>query len=79
MLKSLLGSSAPFMSAFLSVPRARILTLSSDYGCINGGVNGHDVAVLTGGTWSMFNVQGLSGTQNFNDLISSFSCSPLSG
>ncbi|KAJ7897683.1 hypothetical protein B0H14DRAFT_2676519 [Mycena olivaceomarginata] len=32
---------------------------------------------LTQGTWNFFSVPGLSGITNFNDLTSSFSCSPL--
>ncbi|KAJ7585989.1 hypothetical protein C8J56DRAFT_889555 [Mycena floridula] len=59
-----------------SVP-AGFLTISRDFGCLNGGVNHHDVAVLTGGTWNLAKVQGIAGTQNFNDLTSSFSCSPV--
>ncbi|KAJ7887391.1 hypothetical protein B0H13DRAFT_1590122, partial [Mycena leptocephala] len=49
----------------------------TDLDCRNGGVNDHDVAVLTGGTWDMSRVQGIAGTQNFNDLTSSISCSPV--
>ncbi len=48
-----------------------------DFGCLNSGVNGHDVAVLTGGSWTMSRVQGIAGTQDFNDKTSSFSCSPV--
>jgi hypothetical protein len=47
------------------------------FGCSNGGVNEHDVAVLTGGSWNMPKVQGIGGTQNFNDFTSSISCSPF--
>ncbi|KAJ7186136.1 hypothetical protein C8R46DRAFT_1208214 [Mycena filopes] len=54
-----------------------VCTFFEDFGCLNGGVNAHDVAVLTGGTWNMFNVHGIAGTQNFNDLTSSISCSPV--
>ncbi|KAJ7186122.1 hypothetical protein C8R46DRAFT_1062537 [Mycena filopes] len=54
-----------------------VCTFFEDFGCLNGGVNDHDVAVLPGGTWDMFFVQGIAGTQNFNDLTSSISCSPL--
>jgi hypothetical protein len=48
-----------------------------DFGCLNGGVNNHGVAALTGGTWDMFKVQGITGAQDFNDLTSSISCSPV--
>ncbi|KAJ6622976.1 hypothetical protein B0H10DRAFT_1944280 [Mycena sp. CBHHK59/15] len=61
----------------VQVPGGFVCTFFEDFGCLNGGVNGHDVAVLTGGTWDMFRVQGISGTQNFNDLTSSISCSPV--
>ncbi|KAJ7122179.1 hypothetical protein C8R44DRAFT_785789 [Mycena epipterygia] len=59
------------------VPGGFVCTFFEDAGCINGGQNDHDVAVLTGGTYTMFNVQGINGAQNFNDLTSSISCSPL--
>ncbi|KAJ6576679.1 hypothetical protein DFH09DRAFT_1150004, partial [Mycena vulgaris] len=58
------------------VPGGFVCTFFEDFGCLNGGVNSHDVAVLTGGTWDMFNVPGIAGTQNFNDLTSSITCSP---
>ncbi|KAJ7576026.1 hypothetical protein C8J56DRAFT_871029 [Mycena floridula] len=60
-----------------SIPAGFVCTFFEDFGCLNGGVNHHDVAVLTGGTYSMFNVQGIAGTQSFNDLTSSISCSPV--
>ncbi|KAJ7122162.1 hypothetical protein C8R44DRAFT_876471 [Mycena epipterygia] len=59
------------------VPGGFVCTFFEDFGCINGGDNVDDVAVLTGGTYTMFNVQGINGAQNFNDLTSSISCSPL--
>ncbi|KAJ7935822.1 hypothetical protein B0H13DRAFT_1853933 [Mycena leptocephala] len=57
--------------SWVQVPGGFICTFFEDFGCINGGVNTHDVAVLTGGTWVMSNVQGIAGAQNFNDLTSS--------
>ncbi|KAJ7585987.1 hypothetical protein C8J56DRAFT_50339 [Mycena floridula] len=54
-----------------------VCTFFEDFGCINGGADHHDVAVLTGGTWNFAQVQGIAGTQNFNDLTSSFSCSAV--
>ncbi|KAJ7576023.1 hypothetical protein C8J56DRAFT_1171853 [Mycena floridula] len=60
-----------------SVPPGFVCTFFEDFGCLNGGVNHHDVAVLTGGTWDLFHVQGIAGTQSFNDLTSSISCSPV--
>ncbi|KAF9013812.1 hypothetical protein BDZ89DRAFT_1142446 [Hymenopellis radicata] len=59
------------------VPGGFVCTFFEDFGCLNGGQNEHDVAVLTGGSWAFSHVQGISGTQNFNDLTSSFSCSPV--
>ncbi|KAJ7585982.1 hypothetical protein C8J56DRAFT_112857 [Mycena floridula] len=58
-----------------SVPAGFACTLFEDFFCHNGGVIHHDVAVLTGGTWNLTNVQGIAGTQNFNDLTTSLSCS----
>ncbi|KAJ6576677.1 hypothetical protein DFH09DRAFT_1149997 [Mycena vulgaris] len=59
------------------VPGGFVCTFFEDFGCLNGGVNSHDVAVLTGGTWDMFNAHGIASNQNFNDLTSSISCSPV--
>ncbi|KAJ7589876.1 hypothetical protein C8J56DRAFT_1025200 [Mycena floridula] len=59
------------------IPAGFVCTFFEDFGCLNGGVNHHDVAVLTGGTWSLGKVQGIAGTQSFNDLTSSISCSPV--
>ncbi|KAJ7476025.1 hypothetical protein FB451DRAFT_1245529 [Mycena latifolia] len=59
------------------VPAGFVCTFFEDFGCLNGGVNDHDVAILTGGTWDMFNVHGIASNQNFNDLTSSISCSPV--
>ncbi|KAJ7137516.1 hypothetical protein C8R43DRAFT_1132115 [Mycena crocata] len=60
-----------------SVPGGFVCTFYEDFGCSNDGGNGHDEAVLTGGTWNMAYVQGIAGSQNFNDLTSSITCSPL--
>ncbi|KAJ7169387.1 hypothetical protein C8R43DRAFT_1156072 [Mycena crocata] len=60
-----------------TIPGGFVCTFFEDFGCSNGGVNHHDVAVLTGGSWVMSKVQGIAGTQNFNDLTSSISCSPV--
>ncbi|KAJ7588787.1 hypothetical protein C8J56DRAFT_1164497 [Mycena floridula] len=58
-------------------PSGFVCTFFEDSFCLNGGVIHHDVAVLTGGTWNFAQVQGIAGTQNFNDLTSSYSCFPL--
>ncbi|KAJ7491351.1 hypothetical protein B0H11DRAFT_1719005 [Mycena galericulata] len=62
------------------VPDGFVCTFFQDFGCISSGkVNaGTDSeVVLQGGTWDFFSVPGLSGTTDFNDLTSSFSCSPV--
>ncbi|KAJ7448578.1 hypothetical protein FB451DRAFT_763297 [Mycena latifolia] len=59
------------------VPDGFVCVFFEDAGCINGGTSNDDVAVLTSGTWNMLMVQGIAGTQSFNDLTSSISCSPL--
>ncbi|KAE9404271.1 hypothetical protein BT96DRAFT_935829 [Gymnopus androsaceus JB14] len=63
--------------SFVNVPPGFVCTFYEDSGCLSAGPNAHDVAVLTGGTWNMANAPGLSGPQNFNDLTSSFTCSPV--
>ncbi|KIK54477.1 hypothetical protein GYMLUDRAFT_63085 [Collybiopsis luxurians FD-317 M1] len=60
----------------VQVPGGFICSFYEDFGCL-GDQNSDDVVVLTGGTWSMFNVQGVKGPLNFNDLASSFTCSPI--
>ncbi|KAJ6548908.1 hypothetical protein B0H19DRAFT_1074768 [Mycena capillaripes] len=62
------------------VPGGFICTFFQDFGCIATGTGNAPTdssVVLQQGTWDMFSVPGLSGTTNFNDLTSSFSCSPL--
>ncbi|KAJ7366103.1 hypothetical protein DFH08DRAFT_1071726 [Mycena albidolilacea] len=57
-----------------------VCTFSQDFSCTASGVvnAGTDSQVfLTGGIWHFNNVPGLSGPTNFNDLTSSFSCSPI--
>ncbi|KAJ7367461.1 hypothetical protein DFH08DRAFT_675737 [Mycena albidolilacea] len=63
-----------------TVPGGFVCTFFQDFGCTASGVvnAGTDSEVfLTQGTWNFFSVPGLSGITNFNDLTSSFSCSPL--
>ncbi|KIK54476.1 hypothetical protein GYMLUDRAFT_77018 [Collybiopsis luxurians FD-317 M1] len=60
----------------VQVPGGFICSFYEDFGCL-GDQNSDDVVVLTGGTWSMSNVQGVQGPLNFNDLTSSFICSPV--
>ncbi|KAJ7797011.1 hypothetical protein B0H14DRAFT_3887300 [Mycena olivaceomarginata] len=62
------------------VPGVMICTFFQDFGCTASGVHnaGTDSQVFLGqGTWNFFAVPGLSGTTNFNDLTSSFTCSPI--
>ncbi|KAJ7653751.1 hypothetical protein B0H17DRAFT_1147013 [Mycena rosella] len=65
--------------SWVQVPNGFVCTFYEDFGCLNGGINGHDVAlfIFTGGTWDMFNVHGIAANQNFNDLTSSITCSPI--
>ncbi|KAJ7804300.1 hypothetical protein B0H14DRAFT_2884931 [Mycena olivaceomarginata] len=63
-----------------TVPGGFVCTFFQDFGCTASGVvnAGTDSQVfLTAGTWHMSNVPGLSGRTNFNDLTSSFTCSPI--
>ncbi|KAJ7738900.1 hypothetical protein B0H14DRAFT_2991405 [Mycena olivaceomarginata] len=64
----------------VTVPGGFVCTFFQDFGCTASGVvnAGTDSQVfLTAGTWHMNNVPGLSGRTNFNDLTSSFTCSPI--
>ncbi|KAJ7110407.1 hypothetical protein C8R44DRAFT_883564 [Mycena epipterygia] len=57
-----------------------ICTFFQDFGCISSGTgnNPTDSEVdLQEGQWNFAAVPGHAGTVNFNDLTSSFSCSPL--
>ncbi|KJA13001.1 hypothetical protein HYPSUDRAFT_195902 [Hypholoma sublateritium FD-334 SS-4] len=59
------------------VPGGIVCTFFEDFGCLSE-QGGADVVVLTSGTWSFFSVPGTAEpTVDFNDLTSSFSCSPL--
>ncbi|KAJ7342560.1 hypothetical protein DFH08DRAFT_703980, partial [Mycena albidolilacea] len=63
-----------------TLPSGFVCTFFQDFGCTASGTGnaGTDSqVVLTQGTWNFFSVSGLSGITNFNDLTSSFSCSPL--
>ncbi|KAJ7766272.1 hypothetical protein B0H14DRAFT_3592631 [Mycena olivaceomarginata] len=62
------------------VPGGLVCTFFQDLGCTASGVvnAGTDSQVfLTQGTWDLREAPGLSGITNFNDLTSSFSCSPI--
>ncbi|KAJ6470430.1 hypothetical protein C8R45DRAFT_1015599 [Mycena sanguinolenta] len=62
------------------VPGGFICTFFEDFACISSGTGNsgtNSEVVLQGGSWDFFDVPGLSGTEDFNDLTSSFSCSPL--
>ncbi|KAJ7707504.1 hypothetical protein B0H17DRAFT_1191988 [Mycena rosella] len=63
--------------SFAQVPNGFVCTFYQDFGCLNGGVNGHDVAILTGGTTNLANARGIASNQNFNDQTSSITCSPI--
>ncbi|KAJ7625152.1 hypothetical protein B0H17DRAFT_963746 [Mycena rosella] len=58
------------------VPGGFICTFFEDFECAaSEGADGE--VVLQRGTWNFFSVPGTSGTVDFNDLTSSFACSPL--
>ncbi|KJA28545.1 hypothetical protein HYPSUDRAFT_33970 [Hypholoma sublateritium FD-334 SS-4] len=59
------------------IPGGLVCTFFESFGCISQQGGGDDV-VLTAGTWDFFEVPGTSSASvDFNDLTSSFSCSPL--
>ncbi|KAK6995908.1 hypothetical protein R3P38DRAFT_3423938 [Favolaschia claudopus] len=62
------------------IPGGFICTFFEDFGCNGSGTSNGGTdreVVLTGGTWDLGNIGGESGPINFNDLTSSFTCSPL--
>ncbi|KAJ7611216.1 hypothetical protein FB45DRAFT_1119815 [Roridomyces roridus] len=63
------------------IPGGLVCTFFQDFGCFTVGLgnnNNQDAAVVLGeGTWNFGYLLGLSGSQNFNDMTSSFSCSPI--
>ncbi|KAJ7366107.1 hypothetical protein DFH08DRAFT_679562 [Mycena albidolilacea] len=66
--------------SFATVPGGFVCTFFQDFGCTASGVvnAGTDSQIfLTAGTWRMSTAPGLSGPTNFNDLTSSFTCSPI--
>ncbi|KAJ7689415.1 hypothetical protein B0H17DRAFT_1066519 [Mycena rosella] len=63
--------------SWAQVPNGFVCTFYQDFGCLNEGVNGHDVAILTGGTTNLANAHGIATSQNFNDQTSSITCSPI--
>ncbi|KAF9550752.1 hypothetical protein CPC08DRAFT_715210 [Agrocybe pediades] len=59
------------------IPNGFICSFFSQFGCLSS-QGGADQVVLSGGTWSFFDVPGTaSAVVNFNDLASSFICSPV--
>ncbi|KAJ7437993.1 hypothetical protein B0H11DRAFT_2359155 [Mycena galericulata] len=62
------------------IPDGFVCTFFDDFGCISEGTgnSGTDTeVVLQEGSYDFFDVEGLSGPEDFNDLTSSFSCSPV--
>ncbi|KAJ7279384.1 hypothetical protein C8J57DRAFT_1464810 [Mycena rebaudengoi] len=55
------------------VPAGFVCTFFDAAGCISN--TDTDVVFLQGGAWDFFHVPGISGTVNFNDRPSSFTCS----
>ncbi|KAJ3727428.1 hypothetical protein C8R42DRAFT_707212 [Lentinula raphanica] len=60
----------------VQVPDGFVCSFYEDFGCLSS-PQAQTVVVLTGGTWNMTHVPGIVKTQDFNDLASSFSCSPV--
>ncbi|KAJ7195235.1 hypothetical protein GGX14DRAFT_677305 [Mycena pura] len=61
------------------VPLGFTCTFFDQFGCDSNGGTGNpsDVVFLQGGATNMENAQGVAGPENFNDLASSFTCSPI--
>ncbi|KAF8133512.1 hypothetical protein K438DRAFT_1998140 [Mycena galopus ATCC 62051] len=59
------------------VPGGFVCSFFENFGCLSEGGETLDVVLLTGGSWNLQTAQGISGTQNFEDLTSSLSCSPV--
>ncbi|KAJ7588660.1 hypothetical protein C8J56DRAFT_939790 [Mycena floridula] len=74
---NLTGGFTPWNKAisFAQIPQEFVCTFFENSDCVDGGVVGQDIAVLPPGTWDLTQVQGLAGTQSFNDLTSSIICS----
>ncbi|KAJ3873137.1 hypothetical protein F5051DRAFT_444530 [Lentinula edodes] len=60
----------------VEVPDGFVCSLYEECECL-GSQNAHDVVVLTGGSWNMTSVPGIAGIQDFNDMTSSLTCSPV--
>ncbi|KAJ3838763.1 hypothetical protein F5878DRAFT_709928 [Lentinula raphanica] len=61
----------------VEVPDGFVCTFYEAFGCF-GTQGSQDAVVLTSGTWDMSFVPGIAAAQqDFNDMTSSFTCSPL--
>ncbi|PPQ97340.1 hypothetical protein CVT26_006574 [Gymnopilus dilepis] len=58
------------------IPDGFVCTFFEQFGC-ESAQGGEDTVVLQGGTWDFFEVPGVASTVDFNDLSSSFQCSPV--
>ncbi|KAJ7700601.1 hypothetical protein B0H16DRAFT_1642417 [Mycena metata] len=58
--------------SWVQVPAEYVCTYFQNFGCL--AVEEDDHTMLTNGTWNMLDLPTASGTQNFNDLTSSFNC-----
>ncbi|KAJ7714594.1 hypothetical protein B0H16DRAFT_1618095 [Mycena metata] len=62
----------------IPVPAEYVCTYFQNLGCLAVEDDDHSSSshhtILPNGTWNMLNVPTASGTQNFNDLTSSFNC-----
>ncbi|THU83833.1 hypothetical protein K435DRAFT_843894 [Dendrothele bispora CBS 962.96] len=61
------------------IPDGFICTMFNQFGCTtSSSADSRDEIGLVGGRYPNFKtITGIAGTQNFNDMTSSFSCSPL--
>ncbi|KAJ7491393.1 hypothetical protein B0H11DRAFT_2228918 [Mycena galericulata] len=61
------------------IPDGFVCTFFEDFGCIAKGTGnaGTDSEILQGATYNFFDVDGMSGSEDFNYLTSSFRCSPV--
>ncbi|KAF8149349.1 hypothetical protein B0H34DRAFT_182551 [Crassisporium funariophilum] len=66
-------------SSTVTVPGGMVCTLFDNFGCLTGGPNSDDVAVLIGRVqqWVLNNVPGRFGNINFDNRASSFTCSSV--
>ncbi|KAJ3806628.1 hypothetical protein EV368DRAFT_50250, partial [Lentinula lateritia] len=60
----------------VEVPDRFVCPFSIQWECL-GCQNAHDVVALTGGSWDMTSVPGIADIQDFKDMTSLLTCSPV--